>query len=398
MGFLAGPELPRAAESDPVFGRGGGKGGDRRVPVLGLEGGKGGAANCEVRVFGKGEAGSAGALAAGFSGWAGGGVIGLPGIGVTPESVRGSRLRSGRGSGGMMKGLDAVVEGEGVAVGSGGTLVSIRAGAEGAGGRADGTVPVTGEIEGVAGTGGGADEVEGTAGARGGADEVEGTAGARGGTARVVAIAGVARGIPGMACVEGKAGGRAWCEMGWNSSPFSSVLPVSRKIRAFGLATTTRGGGMGLEAMAGAAEGRAGGRAGGSPGAFASVAGGRRLPTRGGKRGAVSVDRGASRPEGGGGSEPGSVPVGGRGLGMGLVTAVDQAGGTFCEGAGMRFGGAPRGSVVAPETGGRRFGGDVTGFGGRGGRLMRRVSRLGGVEPGPWGGGGLAGSAMETFL
>ena len=70
---------------------------------------------------------------------------------------------------------------------------------------------------------------------------------------------------------------------------------------------------------------------------------------------------------------------------MGLVTAVDHAGGTFVTGAGSNWLEELIGSVVAAETFGR--GGGVifadAGLRGRGGRLMRRVSRLGafGSEP-----------------
>ena len=66
-------------------------------------------------------------------------------------------------------------------------------------------------------------------------------------------------------------------------------------------------------------------------------------------------------------------------LGMGLVTAVDQAGGMFEVGAGSNWLEVVIGSVDAAETFGRGAGvifADA-GLRGRGGRLMRRVSRLG---------------------
>jgi hypothetical protein len=66
-------------------------------------------------------------------------------------------------------------------------------------------------------------------------------------------------------------------------------------------------------------------------------------------------------------------------LGMGLVTAVDQAGGTFTTGTGSNWLELFIGSVVAAETLGRGVGvifADA-GLRGRGGRLMRRVSRFG---------------------
>ena len=72
-------------------------------------------------------------------------------------------------------------------------------------------------------------------------------------------------------------------------------------------------------------------------------------------------------------------------LGMGLVTAVDQAGGTGVAGTGSNWPEVLIGSVVAAETFGRGVGVILAeaGLRGRGGRLMRRVSRLGdfGSEP-----------------
>jgi hypothetical protein len=80
-------------------------------------------------------------------------------------------------------------------------------------------------------------------------------------------------------------------------------------------------------------------------------------------------------------------------LGMGLVTAVDQAGGTFKVGAGSNWLEIVSGSVDAAETFGRVVGAifEDAGLRGRGGRLMRRVSRLGGVGSEP---SGIAESAI----
>jgi hypothetical protein len=66
-------------------------------------------------------------------------------------------------------------------------------------------------------------------------------------------------------------------------------------------------------------------------------------------------------------------------LGIGLVTAVDQAGGTFEAGAGSSWLDVCIGSVVAADTFGRGVGVilPVAGFNGRGGKLMRSVSRFG---------------------
>ena len=73
-------------------------------------------------------------------------------------------------------------------------------------------------------------------------------------------------------------------------------------------------------------------------------------------------------------------------LGIGLVTAVDQAGGTDDVGVRSNCDVGFIGSVVAAETLGRGAGAILVdaGFSGRGGRLMRSVSRFGalGSEPG----------------
>jgi len=66
-------------------------------------------------------------------------------------------------------------------------------------------------------------------------------------------------------------------------------------------------------------------------------------------------------------------------LGIGLVTAVDQAGGTFEGGVGSNCPEVFKGRVVAAEMLGRGVGVifAVAGLRGRGGRLMRSVSRFG---------------------
>jgi hypothetical protein len=80
-------------------------------------------------------------------------------------------------------------------------------------------------------------------------------------------------------------------------------------------------------------------------------------------------------------------------LGIGLVTAVDQAGGRFDEGAGSNWPEVFIGRVVAAETFGRGVGVilEDAGLRGRGGRLMRRVSRFGAFGSVP---SGVAGSAI----
>jgi hypothetical protein len=88
-------------------------------------------------------------------------------------------------------------------------------------------------------------------------------------------------------------------------------------------------------------------------------------------------------------------------LPIGFVTAVDQAGGTLETGAdvapGARIAGFI-GMVVAAETFGRFGIADATGLSGRGGRLMRRVSRFGGFKSGFSDSGGLPASAMVVLF
>ncbi len=81
-------------------------------------------------------------------------------------------------------------------------------------------------------------------------------------------------------------------------------------------------------------------------------------------------------------------------LGMGLVTAVAQAGATFVLGTGSNWPEVCMGSVVAAETFGRGVGVIFVeaGFRGRGGRLIRSVSRLGAFGSLP---SGVAGSAIS---
>jgi hypothetical protein len=102
----------------------------------------------------------------------------------------------------------------------------------------------------------------------------------------------------------------------------------------------------------------------------------------GGKSGVVFAPAGAPVSGGATGRGAGRSPEGGgvRAIvGIGFVTAVDQAGGTFVAGAGSNWPEVCIGSVVAAETLGRGVGVifPVAGFNGLGGRLMRKVSRLG---------------------
>jgi hypothetical protein len=91
-------------------------------------------------------------------------------------------------------------------------------------------------------------------------------------------------------------------------------------------------------------------------------------------------------------------------LGIGLVTAVDHAGGTLCGGTGAiaeggRIEAGFIGNVVAAERFGRGVIHVEAGLSGRGGRLMRSVSRLGGFDSGFSGSRGLPSSAIvELFI
>jgi hypothetical protein len=142
---------------------------------------------------------------------------------------------------------------------------------------------------------------------------------------------------------------------------------------------TAAGGGTGAGATGGGAA--CGGRGGVAPSTGT-------LPDGGlsGKRGVVFAVGGAPVSGGADGFAGGaSEGVGAGGavtfamVGIGLVTAVDQAGGTFVAGAGSSWLEVCIGSVVAAEMFGRGVGVifPVAGFKGRGGRLMRRVSRFG---------------------
>jgi hypothetical protein len=104
----------------------------------------------------------------------------------------------------------------------------------------------------------------------------------------------------------------------------------------------------------------------------------------GGKRGVVLAVAGAPVSGGAAGLAAGVSAGSGAGVdlamvGIGLVTAVDQAGGTLLTGAGSSWLEVCMGSVVAAEMLGRGVGAifPVAGLSGRGGRLMRSVSRFG---------------------
>jgi hypothetical protein len=224
--------------------------------------------------------------------------------------------------------------------------------------------------------------------------------------------------IIGKVPVRGRAGGIDWCSMGARSAGFST-LPLLTKTRAAGLATMTRGGVPGSWPEAapigpvptfavagwmgspedGASLGECS-RAGTMP-----VSGGALVVAKVAWSGAVlerlvAPLRGGAAGRGlsGVGRTRGSVlareveplreaecfngvgetrPVGGRIVFcMGWVTAVDQAGGMFCDPAGVSLFDVRIGSVAAVGLGGRGPSCMESGFSGRGGKVTRNVSRL----------------------
>lgn len=329
--------------SAPVFGRGAGKGGS--TPVWGLEGGAGGAPRRDP-------------------------VLGLGG----GKGGAGNAPVRGRGKG-EVEPSAAVSEGRSV-IRTEPVSLWICVGAAGAAGRPGETVRP------LSATGGLAKEPEEVRGGCGAAGRGGTLASSGGGVERA---GGVARATPARGCVFGRAGGRVWWGTGMKSS-FSSVLPVCTKTFAFGLAMKTRGGAPADRAPSAGAAGS------GVPGAGLAPSRESLFFCGYGKRGMVF---GAGEPTGGAdGADPGSVPEVGRVAGIGLVTAVDQAGGTLVGGTGF----GPNGKVVAPETGGRGVKG-LVGFAGLGGRLIRKVSRLGLFGSGTPEEEGVAGSAIrELFI
>jgi hypothetical protein len=145
----------------------------------------------------------------------------------------------------------------------------------------------------------------------------------------------------------------------------------------WGGVTTGRGGAVVVVASGGVAD--TGGAGGVGSGGTLCVGG------LGGKRGVVLAVDGAPVSGGAMGFAAGASVGGGEGgadfamLGIGLVTAVDHAGGTLLTGAGSNWLEVCIGNVVAAETLGRGVGVilPVAGLSGRGGRLMRSVSRFG---------------------
>ena len=117
-----------------------------------------------------------------------------------------------------------------------------------------------------------------------------------------------------------------------------------------------------------------------------------------GRKSGVVLEPGGAPVSGGAfGGSCGTAPEGARDkFGIGLVTAVDQAGGVVGIGVGSDV--PVIGSVVAAEIFGRGVIFVDAGLSGRGGKLMRRVSRCGacGSEPGE--GVGLAESAMGKLF
>jgi hypothetical protein len=234
--------------------------------------------------------------------------------------------------------------------------------------------------------------------AGGGAETESGGGVAKGGGIRgggVARGAGSVRATEGSVWVAGNAGGLDWWDTGSNVSD-SSTLPLWTKTFALGFAITTRGGAdgtlpegavMGVEVAV-------------SPG-FATILVGARSPSAGdggsfcGKSGVVLAAGGEPVNGGAAGRAWGSAIDGGREtFGMGLVTAVDQAGGTFWTGAGVRLAPVLIGSVVAAEMLGRPAIWAEVGLSGRGGRLIRNVWRFGAFGSLLSGPVGSAGSAI----
>ena len=192
-------------------------------------------------------------------------------------------------------------------------------------------------------------------------------------------------------------GGFASCGIGSNLSGVS-VLPLCTKTFACGFATITRSGALGVPTCP---EGVVAGSTPGFGITFVSgfdSSGGRSVAAtgwvggRGGKSGVVFDPGGAPVSGGALGGSWGIAPEGGRDkLGIGLVTAVDHAGGTVGIGVGSAL--PTIGRVVAAEMLGRAVIFVDAGFSGLGGRLIRSVSRCGAF--GSSGGGGGAGSAMD---
>lgn len=183
----------------------------------------------------------------------------------------------------------------------------------------------------------------------------------------------------------------------------TSTLPLCTKTLALGFATITRAGGtttrpdLVVNSPAVPGTDPVGGRSGvEGVGELKAGAGCEGLGGKSGVVFALAGDpvRGGAEGLGGWGSV---VDAGFVTLGIGFVTAVDQAGGTLVTGAGSSWPEVRIGNVVAAETFGRGLGVIFAeaGFSGRGGRLMRRVSRLGafGSEP-----SGVAESAIFSFL
>ena len=229
----------------------------------------------------------------------------------------------------------------------------------------------------------------------------DGRADGTGGASAGVGVADPDLPTAGKGCVAGRAGGRVWCGTGSRSSG-RSTLPVWINTLAWGLATITRAGGatMRPDEVARSAAGAEVAGGGTGTGAVAGVpergngggvpnTGGRTGPDAGfcGKSGVVFALGGAPVTGGAEGRGGGAVGLG-LGvleiLGIGLVTAVDQAGGALVTGTGSIWPEVFIGRVLAAETFGRGVAiFEEAGLRGRGGRLMRSVSRLGafGSEP-----------------
>ncbi len=317
-----------------------------------------------------------------------GGTVGAGEPATAGSGTAGSRAVSGLTSGGGVTGARAEGmlgggRGGGLAAGvgrGGGGVFATMAGA-GAGAASRGSVTDCGEDEvlgrsirrsepvGFLGrTGGGIAAVTvGSGGAESEGCGITGGGGPEGvaveGVGEAILATGIGDDLPtaGSGCVAGSAGGRAWWEIGARSSGIST-LPLWTNTLAPGLATMTRGAvepGIRPEALVSSAAGVGVGLAAGAAGSAGGGVGAPRIGTRwdGGfwgksgvvlelagapvMGGAIGVGGGAAGADAVVGMAPRRV-VGGLSrpeegltmLGIGLVTAVDHAGGTLVAGAG----------------------------------------------------------------
>lgn len=196
-----------------------------------------------------------------------------------------------------------------------------------------------------------------------------------------------------IACVDAKAGAFDWNETGSRLGGASTRPLLTKTLPCVGFETTTRGGWTPVLPVC-----EAGGSTGGAPeavpAAFANSPDSVLIPIAEiepevlfcGKRGVVLALGGAPVKGGAEGFDASDWEGGLETLGIGFVTAVDQLGAVPGEATGSRELDVFKGNVVAAEMLGRAAGAILVdaGLSGRGGKLIRKVSRFGafGSEPG----------------